>query len=148
MEMAKNGLFPANKVGIELFEEMRASRPFITSPYTDVQTGGLCITASKAVIRDGEVIGVAAADILIDQLNTIVADTDVGEGSYAFLTDAGGEVYIHPNESYAPDADDIFPLLGEVDGGLYGEVWAAGAEDDANFRARDADGSAYYSNLT
>lgn len=122
--------------------------PYITAPYTDVQTGSLCITASKAVIRDGVVVGVAAADILIDQLDTIVQETNVGTGSYAFLTSSAGEILIHPNEALGPDKDDNFQNLTEIDGGIYNRMWQETRQNSTAYSMKEHGGVSYYYSAT
>ncbi len=100
------------------------SRAYVTPPYTDTETGSLCITISKAVFKNNEVFCVTAADILINDLTDVVRDATPAEGGYAFLTDAEGHILVHPNESYAPDADDNFPLLSDVSDGSLASIQA------------------------
>ena len=91
----------------------------ITDPYTDTQTGQLCITISNAVVRNGAIAAVAAADVLIGELADIVEKTNVGEGSYAFMTDANGAILIYPGHAYPPDENDAFQKLQEIEGGRF-----------------------------
>ncbi len=119
------------------------AKPFVTSPYTDAQTGDLCITVSKAILKDGEVAGVAAADMLINILNDIVQQMKVADNSYSFLTDADGNILIHPNEAYAP-VDDVFPSLAQVDDGQYADVWSQTSSGGISVKGKEADGKTSY----
>jgi methyl-accepting chemotaxis protein len=119
--------------------------PQITSPYTDAQTGNLCVTVSQAIVQDGQVTGVAAADMFIDVLTDIVGQVSVSEDSYAFLTDGDGNILLHPNEAYAPDADDVFPNITQVDGGILADVWQnTSSGSGASYKGTDYDGVTKY----
>ena len=118
--------------------------PYVTDPYTDVQTGGLCITAAMTVIRSGQVAGVAAADILIDKLNEIVLQTSVGEKSYAFMVDAAGSILIHPDSAYGPNENDIFQPLSAIEGGIYAGLLQDAAQDGNVAKVKGSDGVARY----
>lgn len=72
----------------------------ITEPYLDEQTGGYCITFSKRVQIDGEVIGVFGIDFYMDKLTSILAESYSDEG-YAFLVDNETDTIVtHPSEEY------------------------------------------------
>jgi len=73
----------------------------ITSPYIDTMTGELCITVSRAVLQDGEVIGVVGADILIPELTNMILDITLDGRGYAMLLDSNGDILVHPTH-YAP----------------------------------------------
>lgn len=77
---------------------------YITSPYTDEQTGGYCITFSKRVVIDGEVIGVFGIDFYMDQLMDILSASYEGD-NYAFLAGADGTIITHPSETYRLNGD-------------------------------------------
>lgn len=70
---------------------------YITAPYADVQTGGYCITFSKRVVIDGEVIGVFGIDFYMDKLTEILKGSYNGT-DYAFLVDGEGTIITHPSE--------------------------------------------------
>ena len=123
--------------------------PYITEPYTDSQTGQLCITVAKAVLKDGNVAGVCAADMFIDVLSGIVSSTVVAKDSFAFLTDGDGGLLVHPNEAYGPDQNDNFQKLSEIEGGHYAELWSMSAADGSSVKIKSADGvSRYYTAQT
>jgi methyl-accepting chemotaxis protein len=123
-----------------------AGNPVITDPYTDVQTGQLCITVSNAIVEKNATVGVVAADILIGELTDIVNETDVGEGSYAFMTDAEGGILIYPDNAYPPGENDAFQKLQEVEGGHFAPLWEELSAGGGKVRFRDAAGiDMYYS---
>lgn len=117
---------------------------FITSLYTDAQTGELCVTISNAVIQSGSVVGVAAADMYIDTLDKIVNETNVGQDSYAFLTDASGGILIYPNGAYSPDKDDNFQNITQIENGLYKTMWESTSQNRESFKFQGADGVVRY----
>lgn len=77
---------------------------YITEPYADEQTGGYCITFSKRVIIDGEVIGVFGIDFYMDKLTSILAESYYGN-NYAFLVGSDGTIITHPSKDYQLSGD-------------------------------------------
>ncbi|MCR5417420.1 MAG: response regulator [Lachnospiraceae bacterium] len=73
---------------------------FYATPYLDSDTNKSIITISKAVYKDGELLGVLAADIFVDVLVDMIFDADLDQGSYAFLIDQNMRMLVHPNEVY------------------------------------------------
>lgn len=71
----------------------------ITEPYLDEQTGGFCITFSKRVVIDGNVIGVFGIDFYMDRLTTILSGS-YNKNNYAFLVGQNGTIITHPSEKY------------------------------------------------
>ncbi len=74
---------------------------FYSTPYLDSDTQKPVITISKAVYKDGELLGVLAADIFLDVLVDMIREADVAEDSYAFLIDQNMRMIVHPNEAYS-----------------------------------------------
>ena len=74
---------------------------FYSAPYLDSDTMKPVITISKAVYKDGDLLGVLAADIFVDVLVDMINDADVGKDSYAFLIDQHNRMIVHPSDSYA-----------------------------------------------
>lgn len=118
--------------------------PIITAPYTDAQTGNLCITSARTIFNDGQPTGVAAADIFITTLTDIVNQTNVADDSYAFLTDSAGNILIHPDEAFAPGEGDAFQSLPTVMDGLYADMWEQTKDGGATVRAASSDGGTKY----
>ena len=73
---------------------------YVTEPYMDEQSGNICITLSRAIYRDGSVIGVAGMDMYMDDLVTLIESSYSG-GDYVFLVSKDGIILTHPNEDIA-----------------------------------------------
>jgi methyl-accepting chemotaxis protein len=116
----------------------------ITDLYTDTQTKQLCITVSSAIVENGSAVGVLGADILIGELTDIVNETNVGEGSYAFMTDAAGGVLIYPDNAYPPGENDAFQKLQEIEGGHFAPLWEGASEDGRELKLKDTEGADMY----
>lgn len=69
-----------------------------TDPYLDAATGGITVTASYAVVEDGEVIGAIGLDIDINDLSQTMSDANIGEDGYIFVLDNAGTAIVHPME--------------------------------------------------
>ncbi|MHC1762380.1 MAG: cache domain-containing protein [Negativicutes bacterium] len=74
-----------------------------TKPYLDAKTGNLVITIARAMKKEDKIIGVLAADIFLNHVLDVVGNYSLGEGSYAFLLDQGGNVLAHPKREFLPD---------------------------------------------
>ena len=85
---------------------------FFSAPYLDSDTKKPIITISKAVYKDGELLGVLAADIFVDVLVDMVKKADVEDNSYAFLIDQNMRMIVHPDEAY--DYEDVPKNVMEV----------------------------------
>ncbi|MGN0495704.1 MAG: methyl-accepting chemotaxis protein [Lachnospiraceae bacterium] len=72
---------------------------YISDPYVDLQSGGICITLAKATFKDGEMMGCVGMDMYMDDLVSLIQDSYNGN-SYVFLTTAEGTILVHPNEEY------------------------------------------------
>ena len=99
------------------------SKVYITELYQDADTGELCLTLSKAIVRNGSITGVVAADIFTDVLNDLVQSFDVGQHSYANLTDGDGNIIFHADPEYLPwideNGDTAFRNLMELEDGHF-----------------------------
>ena len=87
-------------------DAVNASGTVITDPYVDAQSGRLVITVAKKLQRGGELIGVLAQDIFIDQIQVIVGDLHIDENGYAVLTDSKGTIIVYEAEEYLPTVDN------------------------------------------
>lgn len=67
-----------------------------TNPYIDIDTNQFVTTASKAVINNGELIGVIALDIQLAHLSEIISENDVDYEGYLTILDNNGVVLAHP----------------------------------------------------
>ncbi|MCL2050908.1 MAG: methyl-accepting chemotaxis protein [Lachnospiraceae bacterium] len=95
----------------------------ITDIYMDATTNEFIISISRAIMNEGKIAAVVAADVFISTVAKIVSESNIGSGSGAFLTDANGNIIVHHNNAYMPylDADEetIFQNIYEVDNGLF-----------------------------
>lgn len=73
---------------------------YISAPYADEQSGGICITLAKATYRDGKMAGVVGMDMYMDNLVSLI-EASYSANSYVFLTTADGTILVHPNADYA-----------------------------------------------
>lgn len=70
----------------------------ITEPYQDAGTGKMIITVAKAFkLADGKT-AVAAADVSLDQIQSNIMRTKVGEKGYAALLTENGTIIVHPTK--------------------------------------------------
>ena len=70
-----------------------------TEPYEDAGTGDTIISASKAFYNGDELVGVVAADVLIDTLIDMIDEITIGETGYAIIFDDEGKFVAHPNKA-------------------------------------------------
>ena len=117
----------------------------VTDIYVDATTGEFVITVVRAIMRNGQLFGVAAIDIYATVIGQIIEEIDVGEGSYAFLTDNSGNIISHKNADYMPyideDENTLFKNIFEVDNNIYSGLSGIGEKSVA---MRDADGVKRY----
>ncbi|MCL2109266.1 MAG: methyl-accepting chemotaxis protein [Oscillospiraceae bacterium] len=121
----------------------------ITEPYVDAQTGDWCITVDHAVVSNGEVIGVVAADIFLTDLQAMLAGADLGGEGHSMLLDKDGYILAHPDETYAPYYDPVedaefFKKITEVQGGIYADVWRDTRNSGAVVKSTDENGVTNY----
>ncbi|MGN0161002.1 MAG: methyl-accepting chemotaxis protein [Lachnospiraceae bacterium] len=77
---------------------------YVSEPYVDEQSGGICITLSKAIYQGGNLIGVAGMDMYMDDLVGLIESSYQG-GNYVFLVSNEGTILTHPNEKFALSTD-------------------------------------------
>lgn len=90
---------------------------YISEPYADEQSGGICITLSKATYRDGEIAGVVGMDMYMDNLVSLIEESYTAS-SYVFLTTADGTILVHPNDEYSLNVDSTTTVR-EANAGRY-----------------------------
>ncbi|MCP3739935.1 methyl-accepting chemotaxis protein [Rossellomorea sp. BNER] len=69
-----------------------------SEPYVDKATNEYIITASKAVLTEGEVIGVLGVDINLTKLTERIAEMDIGYQGYPFVLTSNGSAVVHPTK--------------------------------------------------
>ncbi|MEJ8553504.1 methyl-accepting chemotaxis protein [Tepidibacter sp. Z1-5] len=70
-----------------------------TDPYIDTDTGQITITASKAIIDNGQVSGIVALDVSLNELSNEINKIKIGKEGYISLTTIEGMTISHKDES-------------------------------------------------
>jgi methyl-accepting chemotaxis protein len=125
-------------------------RIYMTDLYQDAATGKFCVTFSRAFKRDDAVAGVLAVDIFTDELTEVVMRMDIGEDSYAFLSDVNNNILIHNNEIYLPalgaNGEMVYQNIESLENGHYAILVEDETIDSIATRLRGIDGTdRYYS---
>ncbi|MDR1971909.1 MAG: response regulator [Treponema sp.] len=120
---------------------------FISNPYRDARTGSACVSISKAILRNGELLAVVGADVSLNDIQRMVNETPIAGGQgFAFLAaEDSGIILVHPNADYMPREDGQYRTLGNSFGGVYGELLRA-ADGESVFIA-GADGTRRYCSI-
>lgn len=90
---------------------------YISNPYVDEQSGGICITLAKATYRNGSVAGVVGMDMYMDNLVSLI-EKSYTKNSYVFLTTTDGIVLVHPSEDYTLSVNNTSTVK-EINSGRY-----------------------------
>ncbi|EQB89012.1 methyl-accepting chemotaxis protein [Clostridium punense] len=69
----------------------------ITEPFKDARTGKLVVSIAKTVERDGNMVGVVAMNISLENLSKSLSTVKIGESGYVYITDSKGITLSHPN---------------------------------------------------
>ncbi|WP_019376062.1 methyl-accepting chemotaxis protein [Virgibacillus halodenitrificans] len=73
--------------------------PVWTEPYEDAASGEMIVTIAQAYYNTkNEMLGVAALDVSIDTLVSMVDKVKIGETGYATLIDTNGNLVVHPDK--------------------------------------------------
>jgi methyl-accepting chemotaxis protein len=68
-----------------------------TEPYQDATSNKTVVTVAKAIIVNGEIIGVIGADVNLQALTDKILATKVGKTGYLYLASKKGTALVHPN---------------------------------------------------
>jgi methyl-accepting chemotaxis protein len=121
----------------------------IIRPYVDSNTEQLCISVSRAVVRDGVLIGVVAIDILLPFLTEQTLAATAHEDGASMLLYNDGDILIHGDPNYAPNAKGEFNNLRTFSNNAYSEVWNRISANDGVYRHKGPDGRySYYASGT
>jgi methyl-accepting chemotaxis protein len=73
----------------------------MTEPFVDSSTGNIIVSLAR-VSRNpaGEIIGVTAADVLLDKLRDIVSSRKITEQGNTYLINGTGTFIVHPDPAY------------------------------------------------
>lgn len=95
--------------------------------YTDISTGESIVTISKAVIKDGNVLGVMGIDLNIESIKVVIDNTVMGKSGKTNLMDSKGIVIAHSNKEL--EGKNIFEntdvwdtIVKEKSGGTSAEI--------------------------
>ncbi|MDP9652954.1 UNVERIFIED_ORG: methyl-accepting chemotaxis protein [Pseudomonas putida] len=101
-----------------------AQKTIVTEPYIAASSGKLVITVATPVKHQGQMIGVAGADIDLSSVSAIINSLNLGGHGHAFIVGADGKILIHPDsklvlknlaEAYPSDTPKVSPGLKEVE---------------------------------
>ncbi len=70
----------------------------LTDPYKDAGSGGMIITVAKAMIYNGDIVGVVAADVSLKFLTNKLSTVKVGNDGYISIIDSKGVTVSHPDK--------------------------------------------------
>ncbi len=103
-----------------------------------LELGDIVITISKAIKKNGQLIGVLGSDIFVDYLVGLVSSIDLGKDSYGFLVDGEGNIITHKNESFNPDPEKGYANINEILDGKLKDI--VGAKKATENKIKDYDG--------
>ncbi|MEK4711592.1 methyl-accepting chemotaxis protein [Sporosarcina sp. FSL K6-5500] len=85
----------------EWYQEAAANPDSVywTEPHIDRATGEYVISAMKAVLKNGKLIGILGLDIQLASLAESISGSDIGYNGYPVLFDATGAAMVHPSLS-------------------------------------------------
>lgn len=91
-------------------EAVASGKPTLTDPYTDASTGSLIVTATSAVKKGSELLGVFGGDFHITAIVDMLKEADLGGLGYVFLVKSDGTILIHPDSNLiSKPITDLFP---------------------------------------
>ncbi|MNO52074.1 Methyl-accepting chemotaxis protein PctC [compost metagenome] len=89
-------------------DAVAAGRLVVTEPFIDAGTKEQILAMAVPVLRNGELLGVAAGDMRLQTITAIINSLKFNGNGYAFLVSDAGKILLHPN------ADLVFKSLDEV----------------------------------
>ncbi|MBH8610063.1 methyl-accepting chemotaxis protein [Pseudomonas mohnii] len=101
-----------------------AQQTIVTEPYIAASSGKLVITVATPVQRQGQMIGVAGADIDLSSVSAIINSLNFGGHGHAFIVSADGKILIHPDsklvlknlaDAYPNGVPKVSPGLKEIE---------------------------------
>ncbi|MDM5319687.1 methyl-accepting chemotaxis protein [Bacillus altitudinis] len=69
-----------------------------TDPYVDKATKKVIVSATKAIVKNGKVIGVAGLDLKLSAIQSYINEQEIPYKGTAFLVDNTGTILAHPTE--------------------------------------------------
>ncbi|RMR57206.1 Histidine kinase, HAMP region:Cache:Bacterial chemotaxis sensory transducer [Pseudomonas syringae pv. syringae] len=103
----------------------------VTEPYIAASSGKLVMTMATPVKFQNQFVGVAGADIALDNVTKIINSLNFDGHGYAFLVSADGKILVHPDsklvlknisEAYPTNTPKITTGVTEIDSGKKPEI--------------------------
>lgn len=89
-----------------------------STPYKDVHTGNMIVTISRALYKNGDIMGVLGCNIQLNTLKNILNKADPVKGSYAFLIDNNNNYIVHKNKDFEPKNNNFKNVTKVMNGKL------------------------------
>lgn len=89
----------------------------MTDPYIDTMTNSLCVTVSHTSINnEGTLLGVVAADLILDELTKIISNYKISKNSWCFLVDSQGLYLTNQDKAKLMKTiiSDDFPMIRQL----------------------------------
>ena len=87
-----------------------AQASVLTEPYIAASSKKLVITIATPVRRDGQMVGVAGADMDLESIAQLLGSLKFQGHGHAFLVSAQGKVLLHPDSNYTlKDIQALYP---------------------------------------
>lgn len=105
------------------YKAAQNQKTILTDAYVDMSTGNLVLSVATPVYDAGgkSVIGVAGADIALDNINQLLAGYKIGNNGYVILLTEEGMVIYHPNSDYQLKNLSELDVSGDVINALGGQ---------------------------
>ena len=91
-----------------------------TEPYQDTGSKEIIVTVAKAVMNEGNVVGVVAADISLKDFSTKISEIKIGRTGYLVITNHEGLVISHPDHTLIGDNITDLSFWEDVNSGSVG----------------------------
>lgn len=134
----KAGYDPTARPWYKLASEKRSV--VLTQPYMFASPAKLGVTLASPILRDGQLVGVAGGDIVLEGLIAVVNGIKLRGDGYAFLATREGNIVVHPA------AGSTLKPVGEVMKGFDTSL-LAGASTTPQLHEVDIEGKTYYAQL-
>ncbi len=133
------GYDPTARPWYKLASEARAT--VVTAPYVFASTKKLGITVASPILRQGQQIGVAGGDVVLEEVTTVVAGIRLRGNGLAFLATRDGKIVAHPK------ADAVLKPVGDIMPG-FDTAQLAQASDNTRLQEMQIDGRTAYVDLS
>lgn len=115
-----------NRKDREYFKRALAGEVFVSQPYISVFTDKPAITVSAPIRRNGQIVGVFAADISLKKLSEFASLVEIGRSGYIDIVDQAKRLIYSPDETKILKDDSVqgLPYIQAVANGERGSVEA------------------------